>query len=114
MTTKTERAADIERATWILSNHAQHFRQGGLLLVSATYGKGLTDYFRLSAVTSDKEAQTLGHLTWAVAKVFGLSLRDRNGYWALGISGHGYSKPDELARWLANYYAIERIRYEII
>lgn len=114
MATKTERVEDLERALWIMNNLAQHFRDGGLLLVSATYGSGLTDYFRVSAATTHNGAQTLSHLTWAMAQVFGYSLRDRNGYWALAISGYGYSKPDSIAQALATYYGIKHIRYEII
>ena len=112
-TTKAERAADLERATWILDNMAEHFRAGGLLLVSADYGTGATDYFRTSAVEYS-HAQTITHLTWAMAKVFDYSLRDKHGYWHLAMGGGGYSKPDQLARDLAGYYGLERIRYEII
>lgn len=117
MTTKTERAADLERATWILNNTAEHFRAGGLLLVSADYGSGATDYFKLSVAELGaywNGAQTISHLTWAVAKVFDYSLRDRHGYWHLAIYGGGYSKPDQLARALAGYYGLDRIRYELI
>jgi hypothetical protein len=115
MTTKAaERAADIERATQILDNMAEHFRAGGLLLVSATYGSGATDYFRTTAITEWNDAQGVLHLTWAMAKVFGYSLRDRKGYWYLAISGYGWYKPDQLARDLAGYYGLERVRYETI
>lgn len=115
MTTKAaERAADLERAAWILNNVAEHFRDGGLLLVSAEYGRGVTDYFRASIATGYNGAQTISHLTWAMAKVFGYSLRDRHGYWHLAISGGGYSKPDAMARDLAANYGLERVRYEII
>lgn len=115
-TTKAaERAADLERATWILDNTAEHFRAGGLLLVSANYGTGATDYFRTSATAvTNTGAQVILHLTWAMAKVFDYSLRDKHGYWHLAMGGGGYSKPDQLARDLAGYYGLERIRYEII
>ena len=121
MTTKAaERAADIERATWTLDKLREHFTGGGLLLVSATYGTGATDYFRATAVTAYEMntiytgSQTTWNLTWAMSKVFGYSLRDRNGYWHLALAGGGYSKPDELAQTLADYYGLDRVRYEII
>jgi hypothetical protein len=119
MTTATERAQDLEHALYVLNNCGEHFRNGGLLLVSAEYGTGETDYFRVSTVTDytnhrDETSQGVSHLTWAVAIAFRYRLRDKNGRWHLAISGGGYSKPDEIARDLAEYYGLERLRYEII
>lgn len=119
-TTAAERATDLERATWTLDKLREHFTGDGLLLVSATYGTGATDYFRTTAVTAYQMntiytgSQTTWSLTWAMSKVFGYSLRDRNGRMYLALNGGNYSKPDQLARDLAGYYGLERIRYEII
>ena len=109
MATKQETREDLERAQWILNNLKQHFDNGGLLLVSTDYGTGLTDYLKASAVITENGRQIRLTLTWALAKVFGYSLRDRNGYWNLAVSGYGYSKEDQLARELANYYGLENI-----
>ena len=118
-TTAAERAADIERGKWILDELREHFRDDGLLLVSANYGTGITDYFKVTTIQSNpimKSGQSVWHLTWAMSKVFGYSLRVQRdyGYWELAIKGGGYSKPDELARSLAGYYGLERVRYELI
>jgi hypothetical protein len=115
MTTKAaERAVDLERAKAILDSMATHFHYNGLLLVSANYGTGTTDYFRVSAVDTLRTNQMLSNLTWAMSKVFGYSLRDRNGRMYLALNGGNYSKPDELARTLADYYGLDRVRYEIV
>lgn len=117
MTTKAEqRAADLASAAWTLDNLRGHFEGGGLLLVSATYGSGATDYFRATAVVANPitGAQTVWNLTWAMAKMFGYSSRDRHGYWHLALGGGGYSKPYELARSLARYYGLDDLRYELV
>lgn len=114
MATKEETREDLERAEWILNNLREHFSAGGLLLVSVDYGSGLTDYLKVSAVITEHGRQIRRTLTWALAKVFGYSLRDRNGYWNLAVSGYGYSKPDQLARELANYYGLENILQDTI
>lgn len=114
MTTKQERLEDLERAQWILDNLREHFSGGGLLLVSTDYGSGLTDYLRTSAVITENGRQTRLTLTWAMAKLFGYSLRDRAGYWHLAVSGYGYSKEDQLARELADYYGLEQILHDTI
>lgn len=121
MTTKAaERAADLERATWTLDKLRGHFEGGGLLLVSITYGTGATDYLKAVAVTSYEintfwnGAQTTWNLTWAMAKVFGYSLRDKHGYWHVAMDGGNYGKPEQLAQDLAGYYGLDRVRYQII
>lgn len=119
-TTAAERATDLERATWTLDKLREHFTGGGLLLVSVDYGTGATDYLKATAVTAYEintiwnGAQTTWNLTWAMAKVFGYSLRDKNGYWHLAMNGGGYSKPHALAYALERYYGLDRVRYEII
>ena len=112
--TKAEKLADLARGVDILNVHAEEIRSGNaLVLISTEYGKGVTDYLRASVVYTDKDGTTQrSHLTWAIAKALGYSLRDRNGYWFISISGGGYSKADEIARSLANFYGIDRVRYE--
>lgn len=113
-TTKEDQLADLESAQWILDRQREHFEAGGLLLVSTDYGTGLTDYLKVSAVITENGRQIALSLTWAMAKVFGYRLRDRNGYWHLAVSGYGYSKEDQLARELANYYGLARILHTTI
>ena len=113
--TKDEKKQDIERAKWIFDACHESIRtEKALLVISQEHGKGMTDYLRATLVYTDELGKvSTSHLTWALAKMFGYSLRDRNGYWYLAISGYGYSKADELARTLAHYYGIERVRYEL-
>ncbi|MFM5968559.1 MAG: hypothetical protein ACKOQ8_05940 [Micrococcales bacterium] len=112
--TKQQKLEDIAHATDILNSVADSVKSGNaLLLVSVEYGKGLTDYLRASIVTTRENGEiTNSQLTWAIAKKFGYSLRDRNGYYYLAISGYGYSKADEIARDLAKFFGVSRIRYE--
>lgn len=113
--TKQEKAQDLERAKWIFDAYGEHIKTGkALLLVHQENGKGMTDYLRATLVYTDELGNAgTAHLTWAIAKLLGYSLRDRNGRWYLSVSGYGYSKADELARTLAHYYGIERVRYEL-
>lgn len=112
--TAAEKREDIARAREILDNYApQIIDTSGLVIISQEIGKGLTDYLRVSLVSQDSENRArLSHLTWAIAKVFGYTLRDRSGYWFIAMGGGNYSKPDAIARDLANYYKIDRVRYE--
>jgi hypothetical protein len=113
MSTKTEKLQDQERALWILESVREEITSGnGLVSITTDYGKGITDYLRVSVFyTKDGEVRQ-SHLTWAIAKQFGYSLRDRSGRWYLAISGGGYSKSYEIALSLARYYGVEKIRYE--
>ena len=114
MTTATEKQQDQKLALDILEAHRKEITSGeALLLISAEIGKGSTDYFRALLTYQNKEGRTdSAHFTWAIAKALGYSLRDRSGYWYLAIGGGGFSKSDEIARSLANYYGIDRVRYE--
>lgn len=115
MATKLEKQQDQQRAREILDLCAPHIQDGSaLLLISQENGKGMTDYLRAKLAYTDSEGstQTL-HLTWAIAKALGYSLRDRSGYWYLAISGYGYSKADEIARSLAFLFGVSRVRYEL-
>lgn len=112
--TKTEKVQEREMALDILKNHASDITQGGaLLLISQELGKGVTDYYRVTLAYRREYQINQAHLTWAIGKALGFSLRDRQGYWYLAISGGGFSKPDEIARSLASFYGVERVRYEI-
>jgi hypothetical protein len=112
--TTAEKREDEQRARDILETVREEITSGNaLLLISAELGKGETDYLRALLTYSNKDGRTdYAHLTWAVAKLFGYSLRERAGYWFIAMGGGGYSKPDEIARTLASYYGIERVRYE--
>lgn len=115
MTTATEKKKDYALAIDTLDRYAAEIQNGnGLILISQELGKGLTDYYRVSLVyqTETRGVET-AHLTWAIAKALGYSLRDRAGYWCLPVSGYGYSKPDQIARDLAAYYKLDRVKYEI-
>ena len=118
MTTTLKKRVDLTRAHWVLDSGAvgvgEHFDNGGLLLVSAHYGKSTTDYFKIVIVSSDHMPQLVSDLTWAYAKVFGYALREVAGYWQLAIDGGGIDKADEIARTLAQYYGLERVRYQRI
>lgn len=108
-----------EEITWaktLLDGRRDHFRDGGTLLISMAYGSGATDYLRAYAVHTDATTgdQCADNLTWALGRVLGYSLRDRNGTWAMALSGGGYSKPFEIARGLAAYYGLEAVRYECL
>jgi hypothetical protein len=94
----------------------EHLSAGGLLLVSAHYGKSITDYYRLAIVTLEglEIEQRISHLTWAYSQVFGYSLREIAGRDYLAVSGGGFDKADELARTLAQYYGLERVRFVIV
>jgi len=112
--TKAEKQEDQQRAREILDAYAPYVQdESALLLISQEVGKGLTDYLRVQLAYTDKDGKTqTAHFTWAVGKIFGHSLRDRNGYHYLAISGYGYSKADEIARSLAMIYGVARVRYE--
>jgi hypothetical protein len=114
MTTKTEKAQDLKMALDILRNHKNDITQGGaLVLISQELGKGMTDYYRVSLAYKRENQINQAHLTWAIANALGYSLRDRNTQWYLAINGGNFSKPDEIARALASFYGVERVRYEI-
>ena len=114
MTTATYKREDLATALDTLERYREEItNENALLIITAEMGKGETDYFRALLTYTNKDGRTdYAHLTWAIAKLFGYSLRDRGGYWYLAIGGGGYSKTDEIARSLANYYGIERVRYE--
>lgn len=114
MTTKQERLKDLELALETLDRLADNVKNGkSLLLISQEPGKGLTDYLRVTmAHPSSNDGVAISHLTWAIAKAFGYTLRERNGYRYLAIGGYGYSKSYEVADSLAKYYGLERIYYE--
>ena len=115
MATKLEKKQDQQRAREILDLYAEQIQDGtALLFISQEFGKGLTDYLRVALTYADNDGKTqVAHLTWALAQIFEYSLRDRNGRHYLAISGYGYSKSDEIARSLAFYYGVDRIRYEL-
>lgn len=112
--TKTEKVQEREMALYILKNHASDITEGGaLLLISQELGKGVTDYYRVTLAYRREHQINQAHLTWAIGKALGFSLRDRNSQWYLAIHGGNFSKPDEIARALASFYGVERVRYEI-
>lgn len=117
MNTKTERQADTERALYSLEQVRESLSAPtGLLIIGAKYGKGETDYFRIAIQRIDTYSgeSFLDNLTWAFAKAFGYRLVDKNGQWHLAIHGGNFSKADELAQRLANFYGVARIRYEVL
>jgi hypothetical protein len=112
--TATQKKEDKERALWILESVREDIASGkGLVSITTDYGKGITDYLRVSVFyPADNGEVRQSHLTWAIAKLMGYSLRDRSGRWYLAINGGGYSKSYEIALSLAHYYGVEKIRYE--
>lgn len=120
MATTTEKKQDLAHAQAVLEQYRQEVESGNaLFLISTEYGKGETDFLRVQIVYTehDKEKDTsktnLSHLTWHIGKAFGYSLRERTGTrWYLAIRGGNFSKSDEIARTLANFYGVERVRYE--
>lgn len=114
MKTAQEKREDFAIATDTLERYREEITSGSaLVMFSFEAGKGLTDYLRVSLLFNNKENKILlANLTWAIGCALGYSLRDRSGYWFLAIRGYGFSKTDEVARALANYYGIDRIRYE--
>jgi hypothetical protein len=115
-TTKNQKLADFNLACDSLEHFKEAFTQNGaMLLISADYGKGTTDYFRVTvAYTNPQGVIQTAHLTWAIAKAMGYSLRNRNGAHYLAINGGGFSKSFEIASSLATLYGVDSIRYELI
>jgi hypothetical protein len=116
-TTTAERKQNQQQALDILENLRDTLTApSALLIISADLGKGVTDYFRVAVPNVDTYSKQgyLSHLTWAFAIYFGYRLRDKNGYNYLSINGGNFNKPDEIARTLANFYGVERIRYEVL
>ncbi len=116
-TTTAQRKQDKQQALETL----EHLRDtltapSALLIISADWGKGVTDYFRIAVPSVDSYSKQgyLSHLTWSFATYFGYRLRDKNGYTHFAITGGNFSKPDEIARTLASFYGVERIRYEVL
>lgn len=114
MTTKSETLKDLEHARAILDGARDHLGSGGLLLFSIDYGTGLTDYLRAVTILNWYGREGVSNLTWAMSKVFGYSLRDRAGYYHLAVSGYGFSKQDQLARELADYYGLSDLNHATI
>ena len=116
MTTQTaaEKREDRQTALDILERVREEITSGNaLLLISAEFRPSSMDYYRALLTYTNRDGRTdAAHLTWAISKVFGYTLKDRNGFWCLAIGGGGYSKADEIARSLANHYQIDRVRYE--
>lgn len=114
MATATEKRQDREDALAVLEKYRQEVESGNaLFLIHAEYGKGETDFFRVQIIYTDNGKNHLSHLTWHIGKAFGYSLRERTGTrWYLAIRGGNFSKSDEIARTLANFYGVERVRYE--
>lgn len=113
-TTKAEKLADLA----IAKDHLDHYREditsgNALVMIAADYGKGLTDYFRVQIFYTggDQEVRN-SHLTWAIAKACGYTLRERNGYHFIAINGGNFSKTGDIADSLARFYGVDRIRFE--
>lgn len=113
VTTRAKNKADLDLAFSTLDNYKDDVVAGNvLLMISADYGTGVTDYFRVQMIfVRDGKPENI-HLTWAIAKFFGYRLRDKHGEWALAISGGGFSKQDEIARCFARFYGVSSIRWE--
>jgi hypothetical protein len=115
MTKTEERQKSVKLANDILEQLRSYVKNDEVLfLVSMELGKGHTDYLRVMATYKGDYGPNISHLTWAVGKAFEYSLRDRKGRWFLALGGGGYSKPDEVARCLAYFYNVERLKYEVI
>jgi hypothetical protein len=112
--TATQKLEDKEHALAILESVRNSItNETALVQMSTEYGKGITDYLRVSVFHNNSNGQiTQSHLTWAIAKAFGYSLTDRGGRWYLAIKGGGYSKSYEVAITLARFYGIAHLRHE--
>jgi hypothetical protein len=112
--TATDKKQDKAHALAILEAHKEVIANGkALVQISTEYGKGTTDYLRVAIFYPNKEGEVIqSHLTWAIAKEMGYSLRDRAGRWYLALNGGGYSKAYEIALSLARFYGVEKIRFE--
>jgi hypothetical protein len=117
MTTTTKAQTEQAKALKILDNLRDTLSaKNAFLIISQQLGKGETDYFRIATPSTDNYSGFgyLSDLTWFIGKAFGYRLTEKGGRWLLAVNGGGFSKPDELARTLANFYSIERVRYEVM
>jgi hypothetical protein len=111
---KQDWVQDLEHAKSILETIRKSVETGeGVFLISADYGKGETDFFKVSFVSVwDLGRVEVSHITWALSKVAGYRLRDRSGFWHVAIGGGNFSKFDEIADTLARFYGVARVRWE--
>jgi hypothetical protein len=117
MTTATKARTEQASALETLENLRDTLSaKNAFLVISQQLGKGDTDYFRIATPRTDNYSGFgyLSEITWHIGKAFGYRLTDKSGKWFLAVNGGGFSKPDEIARTLANFYGVERIRYEVL
>jgi hypothetical protein len=115
MTKTEERQKSVKLANDTLEQLRSYVKNDEVLfLVSMELGKGHTDYLRVMATYKGENGPRMSHLTWQVGKAFDYSLRDRKGRWYLALDGGNFDKPDEIARCLAYFYNVERLKYEVI
>jgi hypothetical protein len=117
MTTTTKAQNEQEKALEILGNLRDTLSaKNAFLVISQQLGKGDTDYLRVATPRTDNYSGFgyLSDLTWFIGKAFGYRLTEKGGRWFLAVNGGGFSKPNQIARTLANFYGIERVRYEVM
>jgi hypothetical protein len=95
-----------------LQQHIQN--DTALVLISREIGKGLTDYLKISIAYQENGRVFVSDVTWAYAKVFGYSLRDRHGRYFVAMGGHGYDKAHHVTLGLATFYGVEKVSHEIV
>lgn len=116
MATTAEKKQDLATALDTLERYRPEVVSGNaLFIINTDYGKGDTDFLRVTIAYTKNGKTELNHLTWHTAKAFGYRLKDRNGRWFIAMGGGGYSKSYDIALSLQKFYLkdlnLDQIRY---
>lgn len=109
---KAEKQQRFETAKHQLDGWAPMVKGRHLLLISQRNGTGLTSYMKAVLLWTNKHGTIeRTELQWALAVVFGYTVKDLDGSYHLAMSGYGYDKRYEIVRLLENYYGIAGMNY---